>query len=884
MAPHAFPHPHLPHGIAHHNPAIAAAMAAAAAAATTSGHPPGAPLQVPYPIMFAPPDHPLNIMTMPPQPGPPPPGTTPGLGQPPLPPGATPGAPGARPETSSLSKGSADPNNQASASKQSRYWTPEEHKRFLHAIMACGPKNYSQISAIVGTRNAKQVRTHAQKFQKRLEREEAKRRGGSLNPSGSSVGAAAAAAVAVAAAAALNGSVPGTLPSTAPQAISPTPQQLVQPTPLSQTPQANVVRVLQPTPPIVDAAAAVALGIQATEAAQNGKDGATATITPSDKTPVSNGSASAAVGGVTKSQDGSSSTNSNDGSGPDVKPETKASMEISAEAAAAAAVAAEAATLGRGILAPGDWQGLPSSVPKTAVKQDTSVVKGIVNKTAATTLAPGTKVATSAAAAAGSNLPKPVTAVVTPVAAPVKAVVPSLGPRGSVALSASTRASAPSNTSAPKRRTVPTRSPVAGSPSSVPDPVQKPGAAPVEKRSLQKGARGSPRANASSPRATVICNGVSSKSVTSPRITQSQPSKTVVTRSPQGASAGTGNTSSSLTKAHGTGSKSGVAAKSASPAVVKSPPSSSRIGTDVRRSARTPVPSMKMSNGGHGRTQPSASGSSGKNLTSVGGASSTARTGSHNKTQKSDFRQIPGVAVTKASASSVRDSGSTAPVQVEFGGDNKTGVGTTGGLVNGGSGRSDGGSNVGKAGTGNNGVETRLKKSHDVKVGSGQNGGIGTKTGSSAAKHNGKQGDTDGTRMDSGTEGLNKVGSTEMVEKSETITVKIEKAIAVAANDANVSRGIGQEQMVKKGANIASGTARRRSSVDSVRSGHAIEDDKDGDGDCVMSEEGEDGQKDQAIGTGSSGAMKVGDKRSLDEQAETAERDSKRLKQNGASG
>lgn len=95
--------------------------------------------------------------------------------------------------------------------KQSRYWTPDEHERFLAAVKTCGPKNYVRIAELVGTRNAKQVRTHAQKFQKRLEREEAKRRddlqrhGGAV-AAASSVSAAAVAAVAAAAAAMHHGS------------------------------------------------------------------------------------------------------------------------------------------------------------------------------------------------------------------------------------------------------------------------------------------------------------------------------------------------------------------------------------------------------------------------------------------------------------------------------------------------------------------------------------------------------------------------------------------------------------------------------------------------------------------------------------------------------
>lgn len=97
------------------------------------------------------------------------------------------------------------PTGDSGERKQSRYWTSDEHQRFLAAIKTCGPKNYVQIAEMVGTRNAKQVRTHAQKFQKKLEREEAKRREDMQRHGGaaaaSSVSAAAVAAVAAAAAA-----------------------------------------------------------------------------------------------------------------------------------------------------------------------------------------------------------------------------------------------------------------------------------------------------------------------------------------------------------------------------------------------------------------------------------------------------------------------------------------------------------------------------------------------------------------------------------------------------------------------------------------------------------------------------------------------------------
>lgn len=107
-----------------------------------------------------------------------------------------------------------DKNNDGSERKQSRYWTADEHQRFLAGVKACGPKNYLQISEYVGTRNAKQVRTHAQKFQKRREREEAKlrndmRHGRTEVSAMASVGAAAKAAVEAAAEAAMQGKVPG---------------------------------------------------------------------------------------------------------------------------------------------------------------------------------------------------------------------------------------------------------------------------------------------------------------------------------------------------------------------------------------------------------------------------------------------------------------------------------------------------------------------------------------------------------------------------------------------------------------------------------------------------------------------------------------------------
>lgn len=54
---------------------------------------------------------------------------------------------------------------------QSRYWTPHEHQRFLEALAKFGPKDVRAIATYVGSRNATQVRTHAQKYFLRVARE-----------------------------------------------------------------------------------------------------------------------------------------------------------------------------------------------------------------------------------------------------------------------------------------------------------------------------------------------------------------------------------------------------------------------------------------------------------------------------------------------------------------------------------------------------------------------------------------------------------------------------------------------------------------------------------------------------------------------------------------
>eukprot|EP00177_Eucheuma_denticulatum_P006690 GFKZ01012163.1.p1 GENE.GFKZ01012163.1~~GFKZ01012163.1.p1 ORF type:complete len:784 (-),score=137.63 GFKZ01012163.1:210-2561(-) len=177
-----------------HNPGVAAAMAAA-----TAAHPPGSgALLGQYPFMFPPADHATMAALMR------------GVIHPPLPTSQTHPHP---PSTTHPPQSANFPDD--NEKKQSRYWTQDEHQRFLAAVSAYGPKNYGQISEYVGTRSAKQVRTHAQKYQKKLERDEAKeaRRRGEHGVHGHSVGAAAAAAVAAAARAAIHGNVPGAIPS-----------------------------------------------------------------------------------------------------------------------------------------------------------------------------------------------------------------------------------------------------------------------------------------------------------------------------------------------------------------------------------------------------------------------------------------------------------------------------------------------------------------------------------------------------------------------------------------------------------------------------------------------------------------------------------------------
>eukprot|EP00871_Galdieria_phlegrea_P004286 jgi/Galph1/4859/GphlegSOOS_G3596.1 len=70
---------------------------------------------------------------------------------------------------------SSEATSKVQKKTQSRYWTADEHMRFLEGLARFGHKDMKAIAKFVGTRNATQVRTHAQKYYLKLAREAAKR-------------------------------------------------------------------------------------------------------------------------------------------------------------------------------------------------------------------------------------------------------------------------------------------------------------------------------------------------------------------------------------------------------------------------------------------------------------------------------------------------------------------------------------------------------------------------------------------------------------------------------------------------------------------------------------------------------------------------------------
>mmetsp|Transcript_5038 Transcript_5038/g.15109 ORF Transcript_5038/g.15109 Transcript_5038/m.15109 type:complete len:604 (+) Transcript_5038:549-2360(+) len=73
-------------------------------------------------------------------------------------------------------KAHKDSHGEDGKKSSSRYWTPEEHQRFLEGLAKYGQKEIKSISRHVRTRNATQVRTHAQKYYLRLQREKNKKK------------------------------------------------------------------------------------------------------------------------------------------------------------------------------------------------------------------------------------------------------------------------------------------------------------------------------------------------------------------------------------------------------------------------------------------------------------------------------------------------------------------------------------------------------------------------------------------------------------------------------------------------------------------------------------------------------------------------------------
>jgi len=61
-------------------------------------------------------------------------------------------------------------NSAKSPSKAAGRWTKEEHQRFVEALQMFG-KSWKKVEEHVGTRSGAQIRSHAQKFFNRLEKE-----------------------------------------------------------------------------------------------------------------------------------------------------------------------------------------------------------------------------------------------------------------------------------------------------------------------------------------------------------------------------------------------------------------------------------------------------------------------------------------------------------------------------------------------------------------------------------------------------------------------------------------------------------------------------------------------------------------------------------------
>jgi len=64
---------------------------------------------------------------------------------------------------------SKDSDDIEGSAKRPRYWTDEEHMRFLGAMKIFGQQDFNAISQAVGTRTPAQVRSHSQRYFKKLD-------------------------------------------------------------------------------------------------------------------------------------------------------------------------------------------------------------------------------------------------------------------------------------------------------------------------------------------------------------------------------------------------------------------------------------------------------------------------------------------------------------------------------------------------------------------------------------------------------------------------------------------------------------------------------------------------------------------------------------------
>ncbi|GJQ09429.1 hypothetical protein GpartN1_g1220.t1 [Galdieria partita] len=74
-----------------------------------------------------------------------------------------------------------DKRRRVNKGSSGRYWSSQEHERFLEALEKFGQQNLKAVASYVGTRTAVQCRTHLQKYLLRLERESQRSLGKQVN-------------------------------------------------------------------------------------------------------------------------------------------------------------------------------------------------------------------------------------------------------------------------------------------------------------------------------------------------------------------------------------------------------------------------------------------------------------------------------------------------------------------------------------------------------------------------------------------------------------------------------------------------------------------------------------------------------------------------------